>query len=211
MNQLTELVFILDRSGSMSGFEADTVGGFNAAIAKQKEGEGDVLVTTILFDNDSTVIHDRVPLDTIEPMTVGDFRVGGCTALLDALGETIRHIADIHKYARPEDRPAHTVFLITTDGMENASRRYDSAAVKKMIRQKTEENGWEFLFLAANIDAVETASAIGIRPERAANFRQTKRGFGACFSAMAKAVSCVRDESSLCDFDLQKEVSDADN
>ena len=143
-NNISELVFILDRSGSMSGLESDTIGGFNSLIEKQKQVEGKCYVTTVLFDNRSETIHDRVDLGEIKPMTDKDYSVRGCTALLDALGDTIRHIAHIHKYARPEDVPEHTTFVIMTDGMENASHRYDSAAVKKMIEHEKEKYGWEF-------------------------------------------------------------------
>ena len=191
-NNTTELVFIIDRSGSMSGFEADTVGGFNATIEKQKTQEGQVYVSTVLFDNESEVIHDRVDIREIEPMTRRDYCVGGCTALLDAIGGAIHHIGNIHKYARPEDVPEHTVFVITTDGMENASHRYSSAEIKAKIRRQTEKYGWEFIFLAANIDAVATAEHIGIRRERAANYRQTREGMTRSYYAMSEAITGVR-------------------
>ena len=191
-NNITELVFILDRSGSMSGFEADTIGGFNATIEKQKEQEGKVYVSTVLFDNTSEVIHDRINIDDIKPMTRRDYQVRGCTALLDAIGGAIHHVGNIHKYARAEDVPEHTIFVITTDGMENASYRYSSERVKEMIKRQTEKYGWEFIFLAANIDAVETAENIGIRKERAANYRQTKEGVGRSYYAMSEAITSVR-------------------
>lgn len=191
-NNVTELVFILDRSGSMSGFEADTIGGFNATIEKQKKQDGKVYVSTVLFDNESEVIHDRVDISEIRAMTENEYRVGGCTALLDAIGGAIHHIGNIHKYARPEDVPEHTVFVITTDGMENASHRYSSAEIKAKIKRQTEKYGWEFIFLAANIDAVETAESIGIRRERAANYRQTKEGVGRSYYAMCEAITSVR-------------------
>ena len=191
-NNVTELVFILDRSGSMSGFEADTIGGFNATIEKQKGQEGKVYVSTVLFDNYSEVIHDRVDIREIKPMTRNDYQVRGCTALLDAIGGAIRHIGNVHKYARPEDIPEHTVFIITTDGMENASHRYSSAEIKAKIKRQTEKYGWEFIFLAANIDAVETAEHIGIRRERAANYRQTEKGMEKCYFAMSEAITAVR-------------------
>ena len=191
-NNVTELVLILDRSGSMAGFESDTIGGFNAMIEKQKAHEGKVYVSTVLFDNESEVIHDRVDINEIAPMTKEDYWVRGCTALLDAIGCAIRHIGNIHKYARPEDVPEHTIFVITTDGMENASQRYSCGELKEMIRRQTEKYGWEFIFLAANIDAVETAGNIGIRKERAANYRQTKEGVGRSYDAMSEAITSVR-------------------
>lgn len=168
-NNITELVFILDKSGSMAGMESDTIGGFNAMIEKQKEVEGKAYVSTVLFSNFSEVIHDRVPIEKIEPMTEKNYRVGGCTALLDAIGGAVKHINNIHKYARPEDVPDHTIFVITTDGLENASRTFNSDSVKKLIKEQ-EEKGWEFVFVAANIDSVETAATIGIARDRAISY-----------------------------------------
>lgn len=191
-NNVTELVFILDRSGSMAGFETDTIGGFNATIEKQKKQDGKVYVSTVLFDNESEVVHDRVDINEIKPMTEKEYQVGGCTALLDAIGGAIHHIGNIHKYARPEDVPEHTVFVITTDGMENASHRYSSQEIKSKIKRQTEKYGWEFIFLAANIDAVETAESIGIRRERAANWLHTKEGVGRSYYAMCEAITSVR-------------------
>lgn len=191
-NNLTELVFIIDRSGSMEGFERDTIGGFNSMIERQRSEEGEVLVSTVLFDNFSKVIHDRVPIAQVAPMTERDYFVGGGTALLDAIGGAIHHIGNVHKYARREDVPEHTVFVITTDGMENASRAYSSTRVKEMIKRQTEKYGWEFIFVAANIDAVETAEHIGIRRERAANYSQDKAGYEACYEAMSSFVSMKR-------------------
>ena len=191
-NNMTELVFILDRSGSMSGFEADTIGGFNSTIEKQKAQDGKVYVSTVLFDDESKVIHDRVDINEIKPMTRNDYQVGGCTALLDVIGGAIHHIGNVHKYARPEDVPEHTIFVITTDGMENASHRYSSAEIKRKIQRQTEKYGWEFIFLAANIDAVETAENIGIRRERAANYEQTPIGVGRSYFAMSEAITSVR-------------------
>ena len=208
-NNITEIVFILDRSGSMSGFEADTIGGFNATIEKQKEQEGKVYVSTVLFDNDSEVIHDRIDINEIKPMTRRDYQVRGCTALLDAIGGAIHHIGNIHKYARPEDVPEHTVFVITTDGMENASQRYSSDRIKEMIKRQTQKYGWEFIFLAANIDAVETAENIGIRRERAANYRQTKEGVGRSYYAMSEAISSVRCNCAEA-MDLEKYLNEDD-
>ncbi len=196
-NNVTELVFILDRSGSMNGLEGDTVGGFNALIEKQKKQDGQVFVSTVLFDSESEVLHDRIPLERVAPMTEDDYAVGGCTALLDALGDAIRHIGNIHKYARPEDVPEHTLFVITTDGMENASRRYDAAQVKAMIERQKERYGWEFLFLAANIDAVETAAQYGIAPDRAVDYHADKEGTAVAYGAVAEAVCRVRGNAPL--------------
>ena len=208
-NNITELVFILDRSGSMAGLEADTIGGFNATIEKQKKQDGKVYVSTVLFDNESKVIHDRVDISEIKPMTCEEYQVGGCTALLDAIGGAIHHIGNVHKYARPEDVPEHTIFIITTDGMENESYRYSSREIKEKIQRQTEKYGWEFIFLAANIDAVETAERIGIRRERAANYRQTKKGVEKSYFAMSEAITAVR---ACCaeQIDLEKYLDEED-
>ena len=190
-NKSTELVFILDRSGSMSGMESDTIGGFNSMIEKQKRLEGDCLVTTILFNSAMDMIHDRCALNEIKPMTNKDYCVGGSTALLDALGSAIHHISQIHKYARPADIPEVTTFVIMTDGMENASRKYSYEQVKQMIEQ-SRERGWEFLFLAADIDAVETAGHIGINPERAVDYLKDHVGTELAFQAIDKTVGAMR-------------------
>ena len=189
---LTELVFILDKSGSMAGLEADTIGGFNSMIERQKKEEGEALVSTVLFANRSTVIHDRVDLQKIEPMTDKQYRVGGCTALIDAIGGAIHHIGNVHKYAREEDRPEHTIFIITTDGMENASHRYSSDEVKAMVNRQKEKYGWEFLFLGANIDAVETAARFGITEDRAVNFVNDRAGQALNYAEVSEAVRTVR-------------------
>ena len=199
-NNVTEIVFILDKSGSMSGFEADTVGGFNSTLKRQRGEEGKAYVSTLLFNTYTEVIHDRVPIENVPLMTENDFVVSGCTALLDALGGAIKHISNIHKYARAEDVPSSTIFIIMTDGMENASREYNSATVKRMISEK-QEKGWEFIFLAANIDAVETADSIGIRRDRASNYRQDKKGVKASYDAMYCAITRVRRGDSLDDGD----------
>lgn len=190
-NGITEVVFILDRSGSMSGYESDTVGGFNATVEKQKRLEGVCYVSTVLFDGKSEILHDRVRLEEVKPLTERDYSVGGNTALLDAVGGAIRHIDTVHKYIREEDVPEHTIFVITTDGMENASREFTRAEVKRMI-EAHRELGWEFIFLAANIDAGDTAESIGIKREHSAGYRQSAKGFKACYSAMSKAVGSVR-------------------
>lgn len=189
---LTEIVFILDRSGSMSGLEADTIGGFNSMLAKQNQEKGDALVSTVLFDNVCEVLHDRVEIGKIAPMTERDYTVRGCTALLDAIGGAIHHIGNVHKYARAEDVPEHTLFIITTDGMENASRNYTAEKVKQMIERQKTKYGWEFLFLGANIDAVETARHFGIAPDRAANYRCDSRGTALNFEVLSETISDVR-------------------
>ena len=184
-NCTTELVFILDRSGSMSGLESDTIGGFNSMIEKQRRQEGECYVSTVLFDNESQVLHDRIKLGDVPKMTEADYVTQGCTALLDALGGAIHHVGNIHKYARPEDIPQRTLFVITTDGMENASRRYDSKTVKKMIERQKEKYGWEFLFVGANIDAVETAARYGIDRDRAVNYNADKKGTQILYETVA--------------------------
>ena len=189
---LTEIVFILDRSGSMAGLEEDTIGGFNAMIRKQRGEAGQALVSTVLFDNHTEVIHDRVDIQNIPPMTRKDYYVRGCTALLDAVGKSIRHIANVHKYAREEDRPEKTVFVITTDGMENASREYSYEKVRRMIEKEKEKYGWEFLFLGANIDAAKEAARFGITEDRAANYHADSQGTAVIYEAVSEAVCSVR-------------------
>ncbi|MBQ3074466.1 MAG: VWA domain-containing protein [Clostridia bacterium] len=196
-NNTTELVFILDRSGSMAGLESDTVGGFNGMIAKQKLEEGKCYVSTILFNDLSYVLHDRIPLENVPRMTDRDYTVYGCTALMDAIGDAVRHIGNIHKYARAEDVPAHTMFIITTDGMENASHRYDANAVKQMIKHQKEKYGWEFLFVGANIDAVKTAADYGIEKDRAVNYHADKEGTRVLYESVEKAVKAVRCNAPL--------------
>ena len=188
----TELVFILDRSGSMQGLESDTIGGFNAMLEKQKKQPGEAFVSTVLFDDETQVLHDRLRLNKVKPITEKGYYVRGCTALLDAVGGAIHHIGNIHKYARPEDVPAHTLFVITTDGMENASRRYAARQVKEMIRRQKEKYGWEFLFLGANIDAVETAGRLGICPDRAVNYHSDSTGTRLNYQVVGQAVAAVR-------------------
>ena len=189
---LTEIVFILDRSGSMAGLEGDTIGGFNAMLQKQKGEAGEAYISTVLFDNVSEVIHDRVDIQKIEPMTRQEYYVRGSTALLDAVGGAIHHIGNVHKYARPEDRPEKTLFVITTDGMENASRHYSYERVKMMIERNTDKYGWEFLFLGANIDAAKEAARFGIRADRAANYHADSTGTAVVYEAVSEAVCSVR-------------------
>lgn len=193
---LTEVVFILDRSGSMRGLEADTIGGFNAMIEKQRKEEGEAYISTVLFDNRCEVLYDRVPVGKVEPMNDKQYYVGGCTALLDAIGGAIHHIANVHKYARKEDRPEKTLFIITTDGMENASHRYSCDEVRKMVEKAKEKRGWEFLFLGANIDAIEVAGRFGIGADRAINYECDSRGTALNYSVLSDAVSAVRKSKS---------------
>ena len=191
-NNLTEIVFILDRSGSMAGLEDDTIGGFNAMVEKQKKEEGEALFSAVLFSDGSEVLYDRVDVKKIEPMTERQYQVGGCTALLDAIGGAVRHIANVHKYAREEDRPAKTVFVITTDGMENASRSYSYDEVRRMVKRLQEENGWEFLFLGANMDAISAARSFGIRPDRAVRYQCDGEGTALNYQVLSGAVSGIR-------------------
>ena len=191
-NNLTELVFILDRSGSMAGLEGDTIGGFNAMVEKQKKEEGEAYLSAVLFSSDSRVLYDRVDVRKVEPMTERQYFVGGCTALLDAIGDAVHHIANVHKYAREEDRPAKTVFVITTDGMENASRRYTYDAVKQLIERQRERFGWEFLFLGANMDAVSTARRFGIREDRAVRYECDSAGTALNFDVVSETIGSVR-------------------
>ena len=188
---LTELVFILDRSGSMAGLEGDTIGGFNAMIEKQKREPGEALVSTVLFDNETEVIHDRVDLRKIERLTDREYYVRGCTALLDAVGGAIHHIGNVHRYIREEDRPEKTLFVITTDGMENASRRYTYDRVRDMIAEK-QTQGWEFLFLGANIDAAREAARFGIRPEFAADYLADRKGTEVIYETVSDAICHIR-------------------
>ena len=189
---MTELVFILDRSGSMSGLESDTIGGFNSMIEKQKKETGKAVVSTVLFDNESVVIHDRLPLERVPRLTVREYFTRGCTALLDAVGGAIHHIGNVHKYARKEDVPEKTLFIITTDGYENASRRYDYDKVRRMIERQKEKYGWEFLFLGANIDAAAEAKRFGIGADHAVNYKCDEAGTALNYEVISEAVCSVR-------------------
>lgn len=204
-NNITELVFILDRSGSMSGLESDTIGGFNSMIEKQKKQDGECFVSTVLFDDVSEVLHDRLKLCNIPKMTDKDYTVRGCTALIDAIGGAIHHIGNIHKYARPEDVPEHTMFIITTDGQENASHKYTGEQVKKMIERQKENYGWEFLFIGANIDAVETAARYGIGADRAVNYNSDSKGTQLNYEVMSETI-CTFRESRPITADWKKKI-----
>lgn len=195
---LTEIVFILDRSGSMGGLESDTIGGFNAMMTKQKKEQGEAYVSTILFDNVCEVLYDRIPIEKVPEMTEKDYYVRGCTALLDAVGGAIHHIGNVHKYARDEDRPEKTLFVITTDGMENASRHYGYEKVKQMVQRQQKKYGWEFIFIGANIDAAETAGHFGIRKERAVDYIHDEVGTANVFASVNKAVHTMRNTSGAC-------------
>lgn len=189
---LTEIVFILDRSGSMAGLEGDTIGGYNSMLDRQKKEKGEAIVSTVLFDDKQEVLHDRLPLEKMKHITEEEYYVRGCTALLDAVGGAIHHIGNVHKYARDEDRPEKTLFVITTDGIENASRYYDYDKVKKMVERQKEKYGWEFLFLGANIDAVEVAGRFGIRADHAVNYECDSAGTQLNYEVLSNAVSQVR-------------------
>lgn len=206
-NNITELVFILDRSGSMAGLEGDTIGGFNSLIEKQKKQGGKCYVSTVLFDHLTDVIHDRVELENIKPMTNEDYYVRGCTALIDAIGGAIHHIGNIHKYAREEDVPEHTMFVIMTDGYENASHIYTSDKVKAMIKRQKEKYGWEFLFIGANIDAVETAKHFGINEDRAVNYHADSQGTSVVYDTVGDTVCCMRESRTISD-DWSKNIND---
>jgi len=196
-SNLTEIVFILDRSGSMAGLEDDTIGGFNAMVEKQKKEPGEALLSAVLFSDEGEVIYDRTEIRRVEPMTERQYRVGGCTALLDAIGGAVHHIANVHKYAREEDRPGKTIFVITTDGMENASRRYSYQDVQKMVRHEQEKYGWEFLFLGANMDAIAQARSFGIRADRAVRYNSDSAGTSLNFAVVSRTISKARGGSAI--------------
>lgn len=189
---LTEMVFILDRSGSMAGLEGDTIGGYNSMLKKQQEQGGEALVSTVLFDDRQEVLHDRKPLDKVQPITEKEYYVRGCTALLDAIGGAIHHIGNVHKYAREEDRPENTIFIITTDGMENSSRKYNYKMVKELVERQKIKYGWEFLFLGANMDAIEVAGRFGISAERAVTYQCDSQGTQLNYEILGRTLSTYR-------------------
>lgn len=194
---LSEIVFLLDRSGSMSGLEKDTIGGFNAMIEKQKKEEGEALISTILFDHETKVLHDRVQVQDVKPISEKDYQVRGCTALLDAMGGAIHHIGNVHKYARNEDVPEHTIFVITTDGMENASSHYSSSKVRTMVERQKEKYGWEFLFLGANMDAIAAARDFGIEEDKAVEYRSDDIGTRLNYAVMSEAICEFRTKGTV--------------
>ena len=205
---MIELVFILDKSGSMSGLESDTIGGFNSMIERQKKESGEAYVSTVLFNDESKVIHDRVPIKDVPKMVTEEYCVGGCTALLDAVGGAIRHIGNIHKYARKEDVPEKTLFVITTDGMENASRRYSYREVKRLITNQREKYGWEFIFLGANIDAEEEGAKFGIDREMAVNYHSDEKGTELNYKVLNEAISYVRRNQGRMDKHWKDEITE---
>ena len=196
-NNLTEIVFILDRSGSMAGLEGDTIGGFNAMVERQKKEPGKALLSAVLFSDESRVLYDRVDIRKVEPMTERQYQVGGCTALLDAIGGAVRHIANVHKYARREDRPAKTVFVITTDGLENASRSYSYDEVQRLVKHEQEKYGWEFLFLGANMDAISAARSFGIRADRAVRYKSDSVGTMLNYQVVSETVAQMRKNEKI--------------
>ena len=198
-NHSTEMVFILDRSGSMAGLESDTIGGFNAMIEKQKKQPGEAYVSTVLFDTSTTVLHDRAALNAVKPMTGDDYSAGGCTALLDAIGGAINHIGNIHKYALRGVSPAPTIFVKTTDGLENASRHYSKSDIKRMIERQRSKYGWEFLFIGANLDAIVTAEAFGIEHSRAVNYHADKKGTKVIYDAISAPLTAMRSKGRIND------------
>lgn len=192
---LTELVFILDRSGSMGGLESDTIGGFNGMLGKQKKEEGEANVTTVLFDDQIEIVHDRFPIDVVKPLTDDDYFVRGSTALLDAVGSTVKKMENIQNRLPEEMRAENIIFVITTDGLENASQEYSASMVKKMI-ETNQKKGWQFLFLGANMDAVEEADKIGIRKTHAVSYRPTPKGVRLNYEAAGSVLSCMRSADS---------------
>ena len=205
---LTELVMILDRSGSMAGLEADTIGGYNAMLGRQRELDGEVIVSTVLFDDHIDVIHDRLPFDRVPQITEKEYYVRGCTALLDAVGGAVHHIANVHKYAREEDRPEKTIFVITTDGMENASRQYSYEKVRRMVEKEKKKYGWEFLFLGANMDAIEVASRFGIGADRAVTYEADHEGTELNYAVVSETVGKMRYATSRINADWKREIEE---
>ncbi len=205
---LTEVVFILDKSGSMSGLEADTIGGFNSMLEKQKKESGEALLSTVLFSNGTDVLHDRIPITSVAPITDKEYSVGGCTALLDAVGGAIRHIGHLHKVLPEDERPEKTLFIITTDGMENSSTRYTYDKVKKMVEKKKEKKGWEFIFMGANIDAVQVAGRFGVSANRAVRYENDADGAALNYEVASQMISGARMAGSAADMSAAYDAED---
>lgn len=210
---LTEIVFILDRSGSMNGLEKDTIGGYNSFLEKQRKLEGDAYISTVLFDHEMTVLHDRVDIKKVELLTEKDYEPRGCTALLDAVGSAIKHIGNVHKYARREDVPEKTIFVIITDGLENASHKYTYSRLQELIKRQKEKYGWEFLFLGANIDAPREAKRFGIEEERAMTYKNDSKGLQNNYQVLSETMACLRSCCAMEDFDaavgvMRKKIAD---
>lgn len=203
---LTEIVFILDRSGSMAGLESDTIGGFNSMLEKQKNEDGEAIVSVVLFDDKNEVLYDREDIRKVEPLNKKQYYARGCTALLDAIGGAIHHIGNCHKYAKEEDVPEKTLFIITTDGYENSSEKYDYDEVKKMVKRQQKKYDWEFLFLGANMDAIKAAGNIGIKESRAVTYECDEKGTEINFAVMSKAINSVR-EAKCCE-DMEMALDD---
>ncbi|MBR4541026.1 MAG: VWA domain-containing protein [Lachnospiraceae bacterium] len=205
---LTEIVFILDRSGSMGGLERDTIGGYNSMLERQKKEEGEAVLSTVLFDDKIEVLHDRKNLYDVKPITNSDYYVRGCTALLDAVGGTIHHIGNVHKNMPADQRPEKTLFIITTDGMENASKEYTYSKVKKLVEEKKKKYHWEFVFLGANIDAVEVAGRFGVAKNRAVRYECDSAGTELNFKVMSKMVSCAKKARSAIEMEEMMDCDD---
>ncbi|WP_010283649.1 vWA domain-containing protein [Bacillus timonensis] len=188
----TELVFILDKSGSMAGLEADTIGGYNSMLKKQKKEDGEAFVTTVLFNHHYELLHDRINVKGISPITDEDYEVSGTTALLDAIGFTIQKINNVQKHTRKEERAEKVLFVITTDGMENASREFTSEKIKKMVQYQKQKYGWEFMFLGANIDAVSTAAEFGIDEDFAVDYHADEQGTQLNYQMVSEVVTNIR-------------------
>lgn len=213
--ELTELVFILDKSGSMSGLETDTIGGYNSMLEKQKLIKGDCRITTVLFDNNYEILHDRIDIKAVSPITEKEYYVGGSTALIDAIGRTINKIVSVQKHTKDDFKAEKVMFVIITDGQENSSREYSIEQIKKMIEYQKTTYSWEFIFLGANIDSVETAGRFGISQDRAQNYRADKEGVNLNFEVMSETVSIFRkkgimpsDWNEMIDKDYNKRKED---
>ncbi len=206
MNKI-ECVFILDRSGSMAGLESDTINGFNGLLNKQRNEEGEALITTVLFDHEYELLHDRINVKSIQNITDKEYYVRGSTALLDAIGLTIDKIGNVQKMTKVEERADKVLFVITTDGMENSSRKYNYSKIKHMIENQKRKYNWEFIFMGANMDAIEMANRFGIDSNRAVNYHSDKKGTQLNYESMSQVVSNLRMSKSI-DEDWKKEIDE---